>query len=203
MALEIIKPFKGDFPITQKFGEALSWYIKIAGYPHNGIDFAMPDGTPIYAISPGVLTYADNVPDADGLGINLKHEWGMSQYWHLSKLIAKIGQRVKQGELLGFSGHSGWATGPHLHFGIKVTLNPAENMRGWTDPMPYFVEKITDPTPVATEQRTYVVKPGDTLWGISKRFYGNGIYWKRIHKANLLKVPNPNLIRPLQILQIP
>ncbi|KKT84534.1 MAG: Peptidase M23 [candidate division WWE3 bacterium GW2011_GWC2_44_9] len=76
MEVKIIKPFKGEFPVTQSFGADLEWYVKIAGYPHNGMDFAMPTGTPILACDDGVLTYADNVPDADGCGINITHEWG-------------------------------------------------------------------------------------------------------------------------------
>lgn len=52
-------------------------------------------------------------------------------------------------------------------------------------------------------QRTYTVVKGDTLWGISKRFYKSGVYWPRIWNANRSKIPNPNRIYPGQVLIIP
>ena len=162
----------------------------------------MPDGVPIFACDNGNVSYADNVPDADGLGINILHNWGLSQYWHLSKLIAKIGGTVKKGELIGFSGHSGWATGPHLHFGIKVTGENVANMRGWADPALYF-ETVTEPiAPPANVSKIYIVQPGDTLWKIAQKFYGNGIYWRKIWDNNRNTIPNPNLIRVFQILKL-
>lgn len=201
--VKIRKPFDGQFYITQKFGASPDWYIKIAGYPHNGLDFSMPTGTPILAVDDGVIQYADNTPDADGLGINLKHAWGLSQYWHLSELTARFGQAVKKGDRIGLSGASGWATGPHLHFGLKADdiVDPA--MRNWTDPEPWFEIVLNDPVILPAGDRFYLVMPGDNLWKISHKFYGNGIYWQKIFAANKDKIANPNLIRPFQKLLIP
>ena len=163
----------------------------------------MPDGTPIFAVFDGEVVYSDNVADASGLGINLKHEWGLSQYWHLSCLSVSLGHKVKQGEIIGYSGHSGWATGPHLHFGIKDTENTPQNMRGWTDPMAYFVEKVIDPTTSPNVDKTHIVLPGESLWKIAVKLYGNGLYWNKIYQANRSQIENPNLIRPFMILRIP
>ncbi len=203
MEPRIRKPFDGLYPITMRYGDSFDWYIKIAGYPHNGMDFGMKDGTPLFAVDQGVVSYADNVPDSDGLGINIRHDWGMSQYWHLSKLIAKMGAVVKKGELIGFSGHSGWVTGPHLHFGVKVNGVDVGNMRGWADPALYFEDgNIQDPEPIEVA-KTYLVKPGDSLWKISEKFYGSGTFWRKIWDANKINIKDPNKISIFQVLRIP
>ena len=203
MTPKIILPFRGNFPITQKFGAASNWYVSIYGYPHNGIDYAMPERTPIYAVDDGKITYADNTPDRDGLGINTEHEWGMSQYWHLSTLEKSAGDIVKKGDRIGLSGNTGFSTGPHLHFGIKVNDAGAAGMRGWTDPTPYFLSENMEPELTSPVKKRYFVKSGDTLWGISEKFYGNGIYWKKIYEANKGIIKNPNVIKTFQLLEIP
>jgi len=203
MEVKIKKPFTGNYPVTQKFGDNAEWYVKIAGYPHNGIDYAMQKGTPILACDDGVLTYADNVPDADGLGINITHEWGMSQYWHLNKLTANYQQKVKRGDKIGLSGATGWATGPHLHFGIKVNGHGAKGMRGWTDPAPYMEENISGGGESVNAPRSHQVARGETLWGIAVKYYGQGYLWPKIYEANKKIIANPNIIFPGQKLIIP
>jgi murein DD-endopeptidase MepM/ murein hydrolase activator NlpD len=200
---KIKKPFTDKFPITFRFGEGPDWYIKKFGYPHNGVDFAMPDGTEIKAAASGTVVYADMIPDSDGQGVNILHKGWLTQYWHLSKVTAKIGQEIKQGELLGLSGHSGFATGPHLHFGLKIIKDSLENMRGWKDPILYMEEKLESPLTPLPQNRVYIVRSGDTLWGVSIKCYGSGIYWRRIYEANKGKIEDPNLIHPWQVLRIP
>jgi len=199
---KIAYPFEGKFKISFRFGEAPEWYTKVAGYPHNGVDFALPVGTLLFSCSSGRVVYADNTPDSDGLGINILHEWGMSQYWHLSKVFATFGQHVNDGDFIGKSGASGWATGPHLHFGIKVLDEGAKNMHGWTDPLLYLEkEKEETPTP-PTLATVYIVKKGDSLWKIAKKLYGEGIYWPKIYQENKKRIADPNLIHPGQELKI-
>lgn len=59
------------------------------------------------------------------------------------------------------------------------------------------------PAPAPVNVRRYTVVPGDTLWGISSRFYGNGSLYMKIYNANRDKISNPNLIYPGQVLVIP
>lgn len=196
-------PFVGEFPITFKFGASPDWYIKVTGYPHNGVDFGCPKGSAILACDDGRILYADNVPDSDGLGINIGHDWGLSQYWHLSKLTARYGQEVKKGDCIGLSGDTGWATGPHLHFGIKVKEDTVPGMKGWTDPLKYFIGSPV-PIPVLPVVLKYHrVRLGESLWSIALKYYGEGWYWPRIFKANEDKIKNPSLIFPFQKLLIP
>lgn len=203
MKPKIRLPFVGKYPITFKFGAQPRWYVMVAGYPHNGVDFGTPVGTPILACANGTIIYADNVPDSDGLGIIISHKWGISLYWHLSSLTAKLGQDVKKGDSIGFSGSTGWATGPHLHFGTKVRGVEAPGMKGWSNPINYIIEPPVQPVPEPSPVREYRVRFGDSLWSIATKFYGAGYHWTRIYKANLDRIKHPSLIFPFQKLRIP
>jgi murein DD-endopeptidase MepM/ murein hydrolase activator NlpD len=202
MEPNIRKPFLAEYPITMKFGAIPDWYTKITGYPHNGIDFAMNVGKEILAAAKGMICYADNVPDSDGMGINIRHGWGISQYWHLSKLTARITEEVNRGDLIGYSGASGWATGPHLHFGIKRFDKLDNGMRGWVDPALYFDEPLPPIQIPHVNPRVYVVLPGDSLWKIAAKIYGDGKYWPKIYEQNKDKISNPNIIRAFMVLKI-
>ena len=196
-------PFNGNFPITFRFAEAPEWYTKVFGYPHNGVDFAMPVGTIVRACSDGKAVFCDKLPDSNGLGIILSHDWGTSLYWHLSEVNAKEGSLYGRGQEIGKSGATGFATGPHLHFGIKVKGQSLPGMNGWCDPLLYleFAQTpIPTPGPVL---KYYIVRPGDTLWKISEKFYKNGYYWRKIFDANRDKIRDPALIYPFQRLLIP
>lgn len=200
---KIAIPVAGMFKITFRFGEAPDWYVKIFGEPHNGVDLAVPVGTPVLACDNGRVSYADTVPDQNGCGLILSHAWGISLYWHLSKVIAKLGDVVLKGDLIGLSGATGYATGPHLHFGVKPNKAIDPNIRGWIDPEPYFEEKLPVQSPPPPVKRYHIVGFGETLWGLAQKYYGNGLEWKRIYDANKDKIKNPNLIYPFQKLLIP
>jgi murein DD-endopeptidase MepM/ murein hydrolase activator NlpD len=203
MKPKIALPFHGAYPITFRFGEAPDWYVKVAGYPHNGVDFGLPVGVAVLACDEGVVSYADNTPDGNGLGVNLSHSWGLSQYWHLSKLAANFGDKVKRGDVIGYSGDTGFATGPHLHFGVKVSGYEVAGMRGWVDPLKFLENGPGTPAEPPAVNRYYFVRPGDSLWKIAAKFYGQGYHWRRIYEANRDKIQNPNLIYPFQKLLIP
>ena len=88
---------------------------------HNGIDLAAEEGTPVYAIKDGAVYAAiENDPEF-GNYIILSHDQGKmtSVYAHLSKIRPERYQYVKKGEVIGYVGQTGMATGPHLHFEIR------------------------------------------------------------------------------------
>ena len=199
----LLYPVKEKFNISFLFGEAPDWYVKVFGYPHNGIDIACPIGTVTRAVDNGIVTFCDDIPDGDGKGIILTHSWGLSLYWHLSNLIIKNDQTVKKGQTIGLTGATGFVTGPHLHFAIKVTGGGIPEMRYWVNPLVYMEENIEPPAPSPTIEKYHLVLPGQTLWSIAEKYYNNGTEWKRIYLANQEKIKNPNIIYPLQRLLIP
>ncbi|GAB1689399.1 M23 family metallopeptidase [Krasilnikovia sp. M28-CT-15] len=96
---------------TSCFGER--W-----GRMHEGVDLAAPDGTPIRAAGAGVVVAAG---PAEGYGnaVLIDHGNGyLTHYGHMSKITAKVGQRVQAGEQIGNEGSTGHSTGPHLHFEV-------------------------------------------------------------------------------------
>ena len=97
---------------------------------HNGIDIDMPEGTPIYAAAAGKVIYAGEQANVYGLMILISHSDGSTtMYAHNAKNRVKNGQKVKQGELIGYVGKSGNADFPKLHFSIfseGEALNPLD-----------------------------------------------------------------------------
>jgi murein DD-endopeptidase MepM/ murein hydrolase activator NlpD len=86
--------------------------------PHNGVDYSAPAGTPVHAVGAGVVAHA-SYDSASGNMIKINHNATYStSYHHLSKFASnmRVGQRISQGDLVGFVGSTGLATGPHLHF---------------------------------------------------------------------------------------
>ena len=90
--------------------------------PHRGIDYAAPPGTPILAAGDGRVEIASRTKP-NGRYVVLKHgEQFVTKYLHLSKFARgiKAGRRVKQGQVIGYVGSTGYATGPHLHYEFLV-----------------------------------------------------------------------------------
>jgi murein DD-endopeptidase MepM/ murein hydrolase activator NlpD len=86
--------------------------------PHTGIDYAAPKGTPVMTIGDGVVTSV-KYEGAGGYVVRIKHNSVYSTaYLHLSKYGPglKQGQRVRQGQIIGYVGSTGRSTGPHLHY---------------------------------------------------------------------------------------
>jgi murein DD-endopeptidase MepM/ murein hydrolase activator NlpD len=89
--------------------------------PHNGVDFAAPVGTPIYASAAGVVKSAGDSGPCGNM-VQIDHPGGLtSAYCHMSRFAAGLhaGQHVEARQLIGYVGQTGRATGPHLHFAIK------------------------------------------------------------------------------------
>ena len=88
--------------------------------PHSGMDIAVATGTPVKAPTDGVITFADPGLYLTGGTVVLDHGHGISSnFLHLSRIDAKVGDVVKQGDVIGAVGATGRATGPHLHWGMN------------------------------------------------------------------------------------
>ena len=86
---------------------------------HTGIDIAAPAGTPIYASADGKVTKVESLKKGYGRYVIISHSNGYQTYYaHMSKYIVKEGQTVKRGQIIGYVGMTGAATGNHCHFGI-------------------------------------------------------------------------------------
>ncbi len=93
---------------------------------HNGIDIAIPEGTPVTPVASGVVIFSGQRPGY-GYTVLVEHHNGMiSLYGHNSRLEAVVGQAVDRNSVIALSGNTGRSTGPHLHFeawqaGVNVT----------------------------------------------------------------------------------
>jgi murein DD-endopeptidase MepM/ murein hydrolase activator NlpD len=86
---------------------------------HAGLDFAAPQGTPIYATANGVVTTAGNMANGYGNHVVINHGYGYETlYGHMFKVKARAGGRVKRGEIIGYVGSTGKSTGPHCHYEV-------------------------------------------------------------------------------------
>ena len=138
-------PFLGNFPVTQPFGANPERYrtLACAGTPlagHNGVDFALPMGTPIVAVQDGAVLAAGEDAARFGRFVLVGHAWGQSLYAHLDAIGVQKGQPVAAGQPLGRSGNSGFSTGPHLHFGLRIApFSLADGWCGYSDPAPYLL----------------------------------------------------------------
>ena len=89
---------------------------------HYGIDYGVPTGTPVHSCAEGKVVLAEN-RISTGWSVVVEHLPGLySLYYHLDSLGVNEGQYVKQGERLGLSGATGLATGPHLHWEIRLNM---------------------------------------------------------------------------------
>ncbi len=115
--------------ISGQFG-AQRIYAGEPGVPHNGVDIAAPIGTPVYAPADGVVILAAQAPfTLEGHLLMLDHGMGLnSAFLHLSRIDVTPGQIVRQGDRIGAVGMTGRATGPHLHWSLRlgeVRLDPS------------------------------------------------------------------------------
>lgn len=90
---------------------------------HEGLDFSAESGTPIFAAADGIVTSAEQTPDY-GKIVKIEHGAGLeTRYAHASKLLVKVGERVKKGQVVAEVGTTGRSTGPHLHYEIRLNGN--------------------------------------------------------------------------------
>jgi murein DD-endopeptidase MepM/ murein hydrolase activator NlpD len=84
---------------------------------HRAIDYAAANGTPIRSVGEGIVTFAGWNRSGYGNLVSIRHNGTFStNYAHQSKIAVSYGQKVSQGEIIGYVGSTGFSTGPHLHF---------------------------------------------------------------------------------------
>ena len=125
-----IKPISGG-RLSSSFGPRKAPKKGASTY-HKGIDWAVPTGTAVFASCGGTVAKA-GWGSGYGYVVYINHEDGsQTRYGHLSKVLVKAGQTVKQGERIALSGNTGVSTGPHLHFEILMNgkqVNPAKYLK--------------------------------------------------------------------------
>lgn len=110
--------------VTQGYGSTSFAASQYRSKWHNGIDIGAPIGTPVYAAEDGTVAAVGNEDlycprAAYGRFIVINHNNNLTTlYGHLSRQIVIAGDTVKRGQLIGYVGKTGWATGPHLHFTV-------------------------------------------------------------------------------------
>jgi len=147
--------------ITQYFGKTVDAKRLYVSGTHNGIDFRASRGTPVKAALGGIIDGVGNTDEQKGCysygkWILIKHPNGLSTlYGHLDLIKTSVGQKVETGEVIGYSGQTGYSTGPHLHLtlyasqGVEVqryssSINcknvsiPIADINAYLDPLLYF-----------------------------------------------------------------
>ncbi len=129
---EMMNPLGHKVEITSPFGQRTS---KVGTTNHKGVDLSIPSGSPVYAPLDGVVIMAkDTTPDRCGGFVKLDHGTIKTKFCHLSKWTVSDNQKVKKGQVIGYSGggpgdpYRGVTTGAHLHYEIlnqnDVAVNP-------------------------------------------------------------------------------
>ncbi len=134
-ALHLRWPVEPSWRVSSTYGSRVHPVTGIRQL-HNGVDLAVPVGTPVHAAQDGVvLKLAED--DRNGKYVVIDHGNGVrTGYCHLDRFDVEKGQQLSRGESLGLSGNTGRSTGPHLHFLVRVhgrTLDPLPLRRPWTD----------------------------------------------------------------------
>ena len=141
---------------------------------HTGVDFAAPTGTPIRASADGVVDVA-GLSGGYGNLVILKHWAGYTTaYGHMSRFAPGVpkGMKVKQGDVIGYVGATGWATGPHLHYEfrvnniaqdpLKVKIDQAQTLAGAD--LSHFRTAVRD-----VQHAFSLLRPGDAAAQIAAR----------------------------------
>lgn len=109
--------------ITSSFAERVDPFLGEGAY-HRGVDISTQYGRAVIAPADGIVEYADYM-SRYGMLVILQHANGFStRYGHLSGFAVMPGQRIHRGDIIGYVGMSGRATGPHLHYEVRINDNP-------------------------------------------------------------------------------
>ena len=135
-------PTESSATISSKFAPSRVNPVTGVNSPHNGTDYAIRMGAPVYATQPGEVVETGYRSDT-GNYIWLKHsnESMYSAYYHLSSIDVSKGATVTKGQTIGKVGSTGQSTGAHLHFGVSTGL-----WSGYTDPEVYLANRSNETT---------------------------------------------------------
>ncbi len=121
-----IWPVRGR--ITSSFGERIDPFLGEGAF-HAGIDIAVPIGTPVHVTADGLVTFAGWM-NGYGRTVIVSDGHGYSTlYAHMSALAVTVGQHLDRDEVVGYVGVSGWSTGPHLHYEVRINHTPVNPYR--------------------------------------------------------------------------
>lgn len=103
---------------------------------HSGIDIPATEGTPLYAAGSGIVLEAGDTGNSYGIAVKILHENGLCTYYaHMSAVTVKVGQRVSQNQMIGNVGTTGYVTGSHVHFEVRLPsgyqVNPLNYLIGY------------------------------------------------------------------------
>lgn len=167
-----VTPLRGqNFVLTSPFGNRRSPFTKQIDF-HPGIDLAAPVGTPIHASADGEVVFAGRYPLKQSVGwwrygnlIAVRNgDRFVTLYGHCDEVLVRHGQKVRQGEVIGKVGNTGWSTNPHLHYEVRQRTDGGE----WepVDPRIYILdhrwrdeERLLVQARRAPEQRDYEPLP--------------------------------------------
>ena len=124
---EFAWPAPGYTTITSRYGMRIHPILKTARV-HTGTDIAMPTGAYVIAANDGVVIKSMYVTGYGNM-VMIDHGGGVSTlYGHGSELIAQTGQEVKKGDIIMKAGSTGWSTGPHLHFEVRINGTAVDSL---------------------------------------------------------------------------
>ena len=137
---EFIWPAPGYSTITSKFGMRYHPVLKVNNL-HKGTDIAMPTGSYIIASNDGVVIKSMYTTEYGNM-VMIDHGGGITTlYAHGSEIIAQTGDTVKKGDLIMKAGSTGWSTGPHLHFEVRINGTPMDAMEFLSKQAEYLQEE--------------------------------------------------------------
>lgn len=149
--------------ISQQFGERPEVYAQFGLKGHNGLDFAIPNGTFVLSIGDGKVIDRGYEGPKKGYGryLKIQHDGYQSTYAHLQECFVKTGDTVKAGQKIAASDNTGFSSGSHLHMSLKQTnaqgqvLNADNGYKGAIDPLPLLEPKLElPPMPTIESWRT-------------------------------------------------
>lgn len=124
---EFAWPAPGYTTITSRFGMRIHPILKVARV-HSGTDIAMPTGAYVIAANDGVVIQAMYTTGYGNM-VMIDHGGGVvTLYGHGSEIIAQTGQEVKKGDIIMKAGSTGWSTGPHLHFEVRINGTAVDSL---------------------------------------------------------------------------